>query len=363
MKPVNVTAPGFLEKTRPHLSPEQIEDLRRTERLHLAHPEQPERFAELTNAVHVMEANIEPPNLTASDIAATRANHAPWYAARAWGELVKLNPAVLRGESEGMDMIGKLWEETAAILPQLLRLHEYGALTTMSQPGAKYVLKASEGESKVRGLHGSYGLYRGHEYPWVEAQHKPFVRFFLPRAGGIVDHEALNAFLESLKARKQLGCAMVGIFPEPEDLWPRDEEDMDLAAASTTYLASRHRVAATEEGLEEAQFPNPRTLGCFLSMLTRRADTYKDCEWRQWAIEAAVDAEMMAVEVMPWEWDTELDLLKMIEDLMIQAGMRRLYHTNTLSNVRASIIRNACYYKGWLRFGYNFLNPPASQRT
>jgi len=246
MKPVNVTAPGFLEKSRPHLPPEQIEDLRHTERLHLAHPEQPERFAELTNAVHVMEANSEPLNLTASDIAATRAN-------------------------------------------------------------------------------------------------QPLVRFLLPRAGGIVDPKALSAFPESLKASEQLGCVMVGIFPEPEDLWPRDEEDTDLAAESTAYLATRHRVAAREEGLEEAEFPNPRTLGRFLSMLTRRADTYKDCEWRQWAIEAAVDAEMMSVEVMPWEWDTELDLLKMIEDLMIQAGMRRLYHINTLSNIGTSIIRNACY--------------------
>ncbi|KAL0930292.1 uncharacterized protein CTRU02_214367 [Colletotrichum truncatum] len=90
-----------------------------------------------------------------------------WAAVTSWEALVDLNVEFIKSSAEGRRDVstpyhhGPLDEETEELIPSLLHLHEYGLLTTQSQP-----ILASEPE------------YIAEQQKWYEWRQIPCVDFF-----------------------------------------------------------------------------------------------------------------------------------------------------------------------------------------
>lgn len=121
-----------------------------------------------------------------------RNNRKRWIAANDWSTCIELNKEYLRRSQAGMYITtpyyqGPLDAETKELIPDLLHLHDYGLLTTGSQPAR------SGQEPPIREADGS----------WYQYKQLPFVDFLIPYKG-IASKRFLNNLVNDPRLTTQI---------------------------------------------------------------------------------------------------------------------------------------------------------------
>ena len=118
-----------------------------------------------------------------------------WYEANDFDDLLRLNRAFLRGESEfTLYHAGPIFVETTPMVPGLLRLHDYGMLTWQSQPW------------EIRDpFKCGCCMDRG----WVQVEQISFISFLLPQSDDRIPKETLKAFLVELVTDEDIYVSII----------------------------------------------------------------------------------------------------------------------------------------------------------
>lgn len=205
-----------------------------------------------------------------------------------WSGLIELNRDFIKrcgdGEDASTPYDGPLDEETMPLIPELLRLHEYGFLTLGSTPR----------ERKEPFIHKGM---------WRDSRQHPSVDFLVPYEGGRTEK-----LVAALLNDRQLKVKAFDYKNGSERLWPGSFRD---AVALSTYREAHNRAALpylawrTEGGYPKTDKPFP--LG----------ETHLE--------ESEVARTKRLVWLLLATHHETLNLLARVEERAIEAGYKRRY--------------------------------------
>ena len=200
-----------------------------------------------------------------------------WEAAEDFSQLLGLNRKFLSGQIPGAPYHrGPIDKETNPLLFDLLKLHDFGLLTTRSQP-YRYEVIPSDKE-------------------WTEVQQNPYVSFAMPGQDTLY-----LEFFEKLRER-----ADIVVFAA--ELCPYRVVDGSHGA----HVAIRVRTANTKEDLEASEW----RLG---ESTCVDKDMSGQFDWLYRKVEKLVYFDVAAREFGP-----PVDLLGVIEDVALTSGLTRM---------------------------------------
>jgi hypothetical protein len=166
-----------------------------------------------------------------------------WNESSSWSEIVALNHAFVSGKTWSSTTQGApLDPESAPLIPGLKRLHDYGIITTSSQPYSHGKRVTADGET-------------------LEYKQRPFLEFTLPTMQPSVPKDKMQALIHALVAHDTM-CASVWSnrdkypinAPGATDIQPLTDDDPLYAYRTSTTetrcpCVTKVRKAQTQEEL------------------------------------------------------------------------------------------------------------------
>ncbi|KAL8665256.1 MAG: hypothetical protein Q9168_007751 [Polycauliona sp. 1 TL-2023] len=223
-----------------------------------------------------------------------------WLELPDYDAALHLNQAFIKGERRcNIGHRGPLDPETKPLIPGLLRLHEYGLLTYDSQPfrpQERISLKEKGGW-------------------WQEIRQRPYLRFLVPGRDRI-PLVAITAFTSFLFA----DAAIVTHVVHP-----------DAGKTYGTNIDDRH---ATTESKFAFSLEQLEKMDMTVSASVQAVYRHSTDDWAR--VRALGLARCFDISVASRSWDQDLDLLQVVEDIAIKAGIERYYPHDTPS-IKASI--------------------------
>ncbi|GAB1736906.1 hypothetical protein NU219Hw_g8931t1 [Hortaea werneckii] len=224
-----------------------------------------------------------------------------WKSAESFQELLDFNRKFLRGESKrSCYHRGPIFNETVALVPGLLRLHDYGMLTVESQPSED---TAPTWEN----------CPCCHFEGWFQNQQRPYLVFVLPYRDKI-PKKVVRRFLVELLIDDDF---YVHVWRDGGSCrWGSCHRDIRTASSFPQNWTTNIRKEATEkEGVASATpIPAQRLdlqCGC-------RAEVFQTYD------NVMEDASPLLVRVLAKSWQ-ETDLQALVENAAIRAGVQPLY--------------------------------------
>ncbi|KAK5123069.1 hypothetical protein LTR85_003265 [Meristemomyces frigidus] len=214
-----------------------------------------------------------------------------WYDAKSYEDILNLNRAFLRGESEISPYhMGPIYAETTSSLPTLLRLHDLGILTTNSQP------------SKVTGP--EYDQCNCcPKWSWFWNKQRAFLSFMMPKDVGRVPMTIEKKFIEELMFDSNFfvslynGVRVIDNFPKEWETHISKKADSKAELESDLEVTYRKIIKLDDTS---AIIPFATESGVLLK------------------------AQPLLVHVLARSWEEE-DLVGLVEQAAKRAGMQRTY--------------------------------------
>jgi hypothetical protein len=255
-----------------------------------------------------------------------------WNESSSWSEIVALNHAFVSGKTWSSTTQGaSLDPESAPLIPGLKRLHDYGIITTSSQPYSHGKRVTAEGET-------------------LEYKQRPFLEFTLPAMHPNVPKDKVHALIHALVAHDTV-CASVWSnrdkypidAPGATDIQPLTDDDPLYAyRTSTTEIrcpcVTKVRKAQTQEELSTVPWNENCTVvrgGYQEFFIWGEEDPGRPGMSEIQAIFQAREGsplygllekmKTLTVEVWAREWDVDLDLPALVEKACMEAGLERVF--------------------------------------
>ncbi|KAI6831416.1 hypothetical protein KC340_g11711 [Hortaea werneckii] len=224
-----------------------------------------------------------------------------WKSAESFQELLDLNRKFLRGESKrSCYHRGPIFNETIALVPGLLRLHDYGMLTMESQPGT------APTPTTVTCPCCS-------DERWVEIQQRPYLMFILPYHDKVPE-DVVRRFLVELLIDDGFYAHVWR--DEGSCRWSKCRKNIRIASSFPQEWATHiSKEAERKEDLASAELKHQQ-----------RLDSQCGCETDIFATYDNVmeDASPLLVRILAKSWD-ETDLQALVENAAIRAGAQLVY--------------------------------------
>ena len=216
---------------------------------------------------------------------------AEWHSTKTYDEAIELNRLFIQGERICTNYhCGPLDEESELLIPGLLTLHTFGILTHGSQPFKK------EPEYIERG--GGW---------WFQGQQRPYLQFLIPQ-----NHRAEEYAVHKL-------CELLLEDPRIATFIVQPKEDLDNGCEPwATTMDEWHpvtgvRAALTVPELWAEEFDFSTSTGADASIFVHTGD--------DWNVPSINHARCLDVTVASQDWDEDLDLLKLVKDAAMEAGI------------------------------------------
>ncbi|KAL8997397.1 MAG: hypothetical protein Q9169_003328 [Polycauliona sp. 2 TL-2023] len=213
-----------------------------------------------------------------------------WLALQSYNGALRLNQFFIRGERPcNISYRTPLDPETENLIPGLLRLHMYGLLTYGSQPFQPIQrIKVDAGEDEERGW-------------WREWHQRPYLCFLVPQHDR-VPKQVIEEFTSLLLAHPDIAtCISYG-------------NRSCRTNITGDHVTTERKLAFHDWDLDNTKYWARTTI---YAKYHHRAD--------EWNVDAVTKADCMDISVASRSWDEDLDLLQLVENLAIEAGMNRAY--------------------------------------
>lgn len=261
-----------------------------------------------------------------------------WGEAKSWGQLVTYNKAFLDGDDFCTPYHPVPTDpETVHLLPGLKRLHEYGAITTISQPFEHTIGKFPDTDK------------------WLERKQRPYVAFAIPTVHQDISRASIQALISQLLSLESIVTTVHSechVYPRDPDgshehyrlaqhVAPIGVKNDNKYSADKTHFETiydfrasvvqsgsdhpfftKERTAATESALADATYELITHFG-FSRVDKFPADTH--CTLGEKISSAIFDAMPLFIEVATKDWDEDMDLLGLLEEQFKIAGLKRVY--------------------------------------
>ena len=236
-------------------------------------------------------------------------NQKAWHEASSYADCLALSRAYLRDERRSNPlMAGSIQPETFPLVPGLLRLHDYGIMTLESQP------------------HDDGGPIVDHDYDdwslkWRQRVQRAWLSFLIPRTQNQLPLSNIDAFCEAILAHPRIMTRIVGVAPSSTEA-PIVSQNIDSIDENGYCRISDVRMACTERELRNTAY----------ELETVIPPWEKDCPEGRWPVDwidgdwPAVEATRpLEIDIVARDWDDDLDLQALVEQVAIKAGLRRVY--------------------------------------
>ncbi|KAL8732594.1 MAG: hypothetical protein Q9181_003876 [Wetmoreana brouardii] len=180
-------------------------------------------------------------------------------------------------------------EESDELLSGLLHLHDHGLLTIGSQPFRRQPERLEQG---------------GREY-WYQLRQRPFLQFLVPQED-LIPRRLVAKFCRFLSAHPRI-VTLVHYHHHH-----RHGGKLLRSNLHGEHVVTKDRAAMTLKELDEEPFRK-------LTVLKQEMMDELD------AIEALVRVECLHVTVASRSWDINFDLLKLVKDIAVEAGIKPAY--------------------------------------
>jgi len=242
-----------------------------------------------------------------------------WAAAPDWNTLLQLNLLFIRGEVDVSPSYPPLLKaETTPLVSGLVKLHEYGILTTRSQP-------SRDASGFITGL------------GWVEERERPYLYFELPTLHPEIPIDKVDTFVQRLFDDREL---LVSAYSEC-DLYVKTEASTRMSrvapkaggretyhfrtnASWTQETVAKSRVAETSKGLANEEWAIhtsfPFTSVAAVLPTAMLCGSGKHCN----NFEAAEAMRPLAICIIGKSWDLDLNLQEIIRGHCEGAGLARV---------------------------------------
>ncbi|KAI7009809.1 hypothetical protein D0867_07959 [Hortaea werneckii] len=224
-----------------------------------------------------------------------------WRLAESFQELLDLNRKFLRGESKrSCYHSAPIFDETVALVPGLLRLHDYGMLTMESQPGTAPPPTWTKCPCCS-------------DERWVQTQQRPFLMFIIPFHDKVPE-EVIRRFLVELLIDDNFYAHVWR--DEGSCRWEKCRKKIRTASSFPQEWATHTRKEAEKkEDLASAELRHQQLLDLQCGCETTIFKTYDN---------VMEDANPLLVRVLAKSWE-ETDLQALVENAAIRAGVQPLY--------------------------------------
>ncbi|KAK3617927.1 hypothetical protein LTR56_024974 [Elasticomyces elasticus] len=213
-----------------------------------------------------------------------------WRTAKSYADIIKLNCAFLVGEREFSPYhMGPPYAETTPAIPTLIRLHDYGILTTNSQP------------SKTVGPYWKQ-CNCCPKRSWFQSRQRAFLTFLIPSPGELITTTDLAMFLCRIGGDDRI---VTVCFNGEATLDPLPEQ----------WETHENRKADTPEGIADAE------PACVPAINPEDPDAI---------VHFATDTNVMEtvnpflVSVLATSWDED-NLPGVVEQAAIASGLKRIF--------------------------------------
>ncbi|KAJ4355710.1 methylenetetrahydrofolate reductase (NAD(P)H) met13 [Didymosphaeria variabile] len=255
-----------------------------------------------------------------------------WTSFSAWEDLLRANLTYLDGHidvSPNYDV--PISPETTRLLPGLKRLHEYGLLSTNSQPGDQ-------------------GLAFKAETGCIQWKQRPYYDFLVPTVHESVDVAKVNRLVDALMKHEDI----VTTAWSDSDEYPKSKEgDVNEArevaptfhataqneagegtdktyyfrsnASPRVHWVSSYRKANSSKELRDTEWTNQTRSGpTNVDEIPRGSSTCGNGpEWERFP--GVMNARPLAVQVAAREWTTKLDLQEVVERTCQRVGLGKMF--------------------------------------
>ncbi|KAI7157782.1 hypothetical protein KC349_g5379 [Hortaea werneckii] len=224
-----------------------------------------------------------------------------WRLAESFQELLDLNRKFLRGESKrSCYHSAPIFDETVALVPGLLRLHDYGMLTMESQPGTAPPPTWTKCPCCS-------------DERWVQTQQRPFLMFIIPYRDKLPE-DVIRRFLVELLIDNDFYAHIWR--DEGSCRWRKCRKNIRTASSFPQDWATHTRKEAQKkEDLASAEPRHQQLLDLQCGCETEIFATYDD---------VMEEASPLLVRVLAKSWE-ETDLQALVENAAIRAGVQPLY--------------------------------------
>jgi len=240
-----------------------------------------------------------------------------WASVEEYNDFLELNRAFLNGEVKlSCYHMGPIYQETKAMLPGLLRLHDYGMLTFESQP-SKFIERTTEdcpccGEEK-----------------YVETQQRAFITFILPYENNNISQKAMYRFLLELMIDDNFYVSILNF--DRSCRFGRCKKNVRIASSFPANWATHINISVRrtlqgrnveEELLTYYQAPTKDELVDAIPRTRQWIDPECCCMLDAFRSDANVleNVHPLLVHVLAKRWE-EQDLPGLVEKAAIRAGM------------------------------------------
>ncbi|RMZ10496.1 hypothetical protein D0862_03238 [Hortaea werneckii] len=224
-----------------------------------------------------------------------------WRSASSFQELLDFNRKFLRGESKrSCYHRGPIFNETIALVPGLLRLHDYGMLTMESQPGTAPTPTRIECPCCS-------------DERWVQIQQRPYLMLILPYHDKI-PKEVVRRFLVELLIDDDFYAHIWR--DEGSCRWRSCRKNIRTASSfPQDWATHKSKEAEKKEDLASAELNHQQRLDLQCGCETDIFATYDN---------VMEDTSPLLVRVLAKSWE-ETDLQALVENAAIRAGVQPLY--------------------------------------
>jgi len=242
-----------------------------------------------------------------------------WAAAPDWNALLQLNLLFIRGEVDVNPGYPPLLKaETTPLVSGLVKLHEYGILTTRSQP-----------------FRDTSGFITG--LGWVEERERPYLYFEVPTLHPEIPTDKVDTLVQRLFDDERL---LVSVYSEC-DFYTVTEASVRMSrvapeaggrqtyhfrtnAAWTNDTVAMTRIAKTSKGLMKKEWTVhtsfPWTSVAYLVPTAMLCGSATNCD----NFEAAEAVRPLAIGIVGKRWDLDLNLQDILREHCEDAGLARV---------------------------------------
>ncbi|KAF2229456.1 hypothetical protein EV356DRAFT_521087 [Viridothelium virens] len=217
-----------------------------------------------------------------------------WDSTETYSDVINLNMKFLRGDINYTPYhLGPLDPETEPLVPDLLKLHEYGVLTITGQPADYQFLRRTRSS-------GSY---------FVQFEQRAVIEFLIPGDPEIVPQHSCKKFLELIKGESQWDVFIGSVYPEAKVLHcSLDDEG---------FTTTRKRKAATKEEIAEQDW---KDCGHFKIPMDG-PEIQSNQHWIKESVQLLRDMNLSNVILVSKDWDPQMEIEPRLVKLAEKAGM------------------------------------------
>ncbi len=248
-----------------------------------------------------------------------------WSSAPDYAAVLRLNRQYLRGEMMTAPYNHHPIDHETEPDPNLIRLHDYGFLVYAWQPGS-HIRDVMPTRSGGNPADGDLKVEDG-EPLFYEVQKRDFLHFLIPL--GLFNHDALQVFRMSLLDHPAIVTRIVG--RREATLHPGNTASPRVTVSSSidgeSYPIGRYRDASTMDGLKDVVY---KTITC----IPPDPAAMDHATWNCHAVSSTLPQEFW---VVTRQWDGEIRVDVLIEDLALAAGLKMAFAEGDAGDVGSAV--------------------------